>query len=269
MIRLAIAGAAGRMGRALVEVCDQTKVDVRLTVATVLGDDPSVGIDSGLLASGVANGVIIVADLALHSDDFDVLIDFTQPSATMKHLEICEAFQKAIVIGTTGLNEDERDRVRSSSGQIPVILSPNMSIGVNLCFDLLEKAAKVLGNDFDVEIFEAHHRRKKDAPSGTALEMGNIVAETLGRNLDEVAVYGREGVNEPRDSSTIGFATVRAGDIVGDHTVLFAGDGERIELTHKASSRTTFSKGATKAAKYINNQTTGLFDMFDVLNLKK
>ena len=267
MIRLAIAGAAGRMGRALVEVCDQTKGDVRLTVATVLGDDPSVGIDSGLLASGVANGVITVADLALYSDDFDVLIDFTQPSATMRHLEICEAFQKAIVIGTTGLNEDERDRIRSSSDQIPVILSPNMSIGVNLCFDLLEKAAKVLGKDFDVEIFEAHHRRKKDAPSGTALEMGNIVAETLGRNLDEVAVYGREGVNEPRDSSTIGFATVRAGDIVGDHTITFAGHGERVEITHKASSRKTFAGGAVRAAEWLALKPAGDYSMKEVLGL--
>lgn len=267
MIRLAIAGAAGRMGRALVEVCDQTEGDIRLTVATVLGDDPGVGIDSGLLASGVANGVITVADLALYSDEFDVLIDFTQPSATMKHLEICEEFKKAIVIGTTGLNEEERDRVRSSSGQIPIILSPNMSIGVNLCFDLLEKAARVLGNDFDVEIFEAHHRRKKDAPSGTALEMGNIVAETLGRNFDEVAVYGREGVSEPRDSSTIGFATMRAGDVVGDHTITFAGQGERVEITHKASSRKTFASGAVRAAEWLALKPAGNYSMKEVLGL--
>jgi len=267
MVRIAIAGAAGRMGRTLVEMCDQIKDRLSVTVATVLIDDPSVGIDSGLLSTGIANGVITSTDLSSCEGDFDVLIDFTEPNSTMEHLEICLKFQKAIVIGTTGLTDEQQGKIHEAGAQIPVMLSPNMSIGVNLCFDLLEKAAKVLGNDFDVEISEAHHRFKKDAPSGTALEMGKVVARALGRELDKVAVYGREGVGEQRDTAAIGFATVRAGDIVGDHTITFGGQGERIEIAHKASSRKTFASGAVRAASWLATKPAGDYSMREVLGL--
>ena len=267
MVRVAIAGAAGRMGRTLVEACSQSDDFVEVTVATVLADDPCIGVDSGLLSMGTSNGVITVADLSCYSDDFDVLIDFTEPGATMEHLNACRALQKAIVIGTTGLNDEQRRMVRNVAAHIPLVFAPNMSIGVNLCFNLLEKAAKVLGSDFDVEISEAHHRFKKDAPSGTALEMGKLAAQALDRNLDDVAVYGREGIGSERDPSTIGFSTMRAGDIVGDHTVTFAGQGERVEITHKASSRMTFAKGAVRAANWVVSKPAGIYSMQEVLGL--
>jgi len=267
MLKIAIAGAAGRMGRALVETVTGSDSDIEITVATVLPDDPTLGIDAGLLAVGVALGVKTIADLSAATEDFDVLIDFTSPEATLQHLVVCQQANKAMVIGTTGFSESQQQTITSGGESLPVVFAPNMSVGVNLCFNLIEQAARVLGDDVDIEISEAHHRYKKDAPSGTALKMGSIVAAALDRNLNEVAVYGRQGVGEERDRKTIGFATVRAGDIVGDHTVTFAGLGERVEITHKASSRMTFATGAVRAANWIAGKDNGLYSMQDVLGL--
>ncbi|MFP6840127.1 MAG: 4-hydroxy-tetrahydrodipicolinate reductase [Pseudohongiellaceae bacterium] len=267
MIKVAIAGAAGRMGRELVEAITHSESDIAVSVATVRADDPALGVDVGLLAAGSALGVETVAELDSVLDDFDVLIDFTTPEATLQHLALCQQNRKAMVIGTTGFSESQHQRIANSGETIPIVFAPNMSIGVNLCFNLLEQAARVLGDDVDIEIIEAHHRHKKDAPSGTALKMGEIVAQALDRNLQQVALYGREGMGEERDRKTIGFSTVRAGDIVGDHTVIFAGLGERVEITHKASSRMTFAIGAVRAANWIADKDPGLYSMRDVLNL--
>jgi 4-hydroxy-tetrahydrodipicolinate reductase len=201
-------------------------------------------------------------------DDFDVLIDFTRPEATLAHLAICRGAGKAMVIGTTGFDEDQKAVIREASKDIPVVFAPNMSVGVNLCFKLLELAARVMGDAADIEIIEAHHRHKVDAPSGTALRMGEVVADALGRNLEDCAVYGREGVTGERERETIGFETIRAGDIVGEHTVMFAAEGERVEITHKASSRMTFAGGAVRAAAWLGDRPRGLFDMQDVLGLR-
>lgn len=266
MIRVAIAGATGRMGRNLVEAVTRSELELAVTVATVLPEDPALGVDVGLLALGEALGVVTCSNLEERQADFDVLIDFTAPDASLAHLEICRRHGKAMVIGTTGFGPKQRAKIESESG-IPVVFAPNMSVGVNLCLDLLRKTASVLGDEVDVEIVEAHHRMKKDAPSGTALKMGEVVAETLGRELAQVAVYGREGVSEPRDRKTIGFATIRAGDIVGEHTVIFAGLGERIEISHKASSRMTFASGAVRAAAWVVGQAPGVYSMQDVLAL--
>ena len=267
MIKVAIAGAAGRMGRELVEAITHSESDIAVSVATVRADDPALGVDVGLLAAGSALGVETVAELDSVLDDFDVLIDFTTPEATLQHLALCQQNRKAMVIGTTGFSELQHQRIANSGETIPIVFAPNMSIGVNLCFNLLEQAARVLGDDVDIEIIEAHHRHKKDAPSGTALKMGEIMAQALDRNLQQVALYGREGMGEERDRKTIGFSTVRAGDIVGDHTVIFAGLGERVEITHKASSRMTFAIGAVRAANWIADKGPGLYSMRDVLNL--
>lgn len=255
------------MGRELVEAITHSESDIAVSVATVRADDPALGVDVGLLAVGSALGVETVAELDSVLDDFDVLIDFTTPEATLQHLALCQQNRKAMVIGTTGFSELQHQRIANSGETIPIVFAPNMSIGVNLCFNLLEQAARVLGDDVDIEIIEAHHRHKKDAPSGTALKMGEIVAQTLDRNLQQVALYGREGMGEERDRKTIGFSTVRAGDIVGDHTVIFAGLGERVEITHKASSRMTFAIGAVRAANWIADKDPGLYSMRDVLNL--
>lgn len=266
MVRVAIAGAAGRMGRTLVSAVLESKQDIAVTVGTVLADDPFLGADIGLLANGSGIGVQTSSDLQSASGQFDVLIDFTEPEATMTHLEICRQAGKGIVIGTTGLSAEQQARIQQAH-DIPVVYAPNYSIGVNLSLNLLRQAARVLGDDFDVEIIEAHHRMKKDAPSGTALKMGEVIADELGRDLKQVAVYGREGIGEERDRQTIGFATVRGGDIVGDHTVLFAGMGERIEITHRASSRMTFATGAVRAAHWLAGQQPGVYSMLDVLEL--
>lgn len=266
MLSIAIAGAAGRMGKTLVEAVAAQSTVLKLSQATVLEDDPSLGLDAGLLAIGRPLGVLTQA--TLEPAGFDILIDFTSPSSTMENLSECLSSEKAIVIGTTGFSETQLEQIQFASESIPVVLAPNYSVGVNLSFRLLEMAAKVLGDDYDVEVFEAHHRYKKDAPSGTALKMGQVVASTLGRDLDKVAVYGREGFGEERSRDTIGFATVRAGDIVGDHTVSFAGGGERLEITHKASNRMTFASGAIRAASWVSGQPAGIYSMEDVIGLK-
>ena len=266
MIGIAIAGAAGRMGKTLIEAVAQRTGQLELRQATVLKEDPSLGLDVGLLSLG--RPLQVLTQGGLDASNFDVLIDFTSPRGTLENLAACASAGKAIVIGTTGFDDKELALIQAASQSIPVVMAPNYSVGVNVSFKLLELAAKVLGDGYDVEISEAHHRYKKDAPSGTALKMGQVVADCLGRDLDEVAVYGREGMGEERDSKTIGFATVRAGDIVGDHTVVFAGGGERLEITHKASNRMTFASGAVRAAIWVETMSPGLYSMEDVLGLE-
>ncbi len=264
MTRIAIAGAAGRMGKTLTEAVLRSDACLHVTVGTVLPDDPALGVDLGLLAGVQHLGVPAVASLQEQAEAFDVLIDFTARASTLEHLQFCVHHGKAIVIGTTGFTAEEKQFIAEAARQIPVVFAPNMSVGVNVCLKLLKMAAEVL-EDVDIEIVEAHHRYKKDAPSGTALRMGEVIAEALGRNLAEVAVYGREGMSDERDRNTIGFATVRGGDIVGDHTVIFAGLGERIEITHKASSRMTFASGAVRAAAWLAGRKPGLYSIDDVL----
>lgn len=267
MRRIAVMGAAGRMGKILIEAVQQTAGAAGLTAAVDRPDSTLVGADAGELAGIGRIGVPLSGDLSRVVDEFDVLIDFTHPSVTLKNLEICRRAGKAMVIGTTGLTQEEKQQLVAAAKDVPLVFAANFSVGVNLCLKLLDTAARVLGDEVDIEIVEAHHRHKVDAPSGTALRMGEVVAEALGRDLREVAVYGREGQTGARDRQTIGFATVRAGDIVGDHTVLFAADGERVEITHKASSRMTFAKGAVRAAMWLEGRETGLYDMQDVLGL--
>ena len=255
------------MGRRLIEACCNAP-GLTLTVAIERPGSSVLGVDAGELAGVGRAGVTISDDLSKHVADFDVLVDFTRPEVTMSHLAVCRAATRRMVVGTTGFSPEQRDQFSAAAADIAMVVAPNMSVGVNLCFKLLETAARVLGDEVDIEIVEAHHRHKIDAPSGTALRMGEVVAAALGRDLKTCAVYGREGVTGERDRKTIGFATVRAGDIVGDHTVMFAGLGERVEITHKASSRLTFASGAMRAAEWVRGQDAGLYDMQDVLGLR-
>ena len=264
---IAVTGAAGRMGRTLIEACNLAEAAV-LTAAIERSGSPVKGSDAGEVAGLGANGIEIVDDLDKVVSDFDVLIDFTTPESTLKNLASCRAANKKIVIGTTGLSDDDKAIIKEAANDIAIVFAPNMSVGVNLCLKLLDIAARVMNDDIDIEIIEAHHRHKVDAPSGTAIAMGEVVANALGRDLKECAVYGREGHTGERDRNTIGFETIRAGDIVGEHTVMFAGLGERVEITHKASSRMTFAKGAVTAAKWLMDNEKGLFDMQDVLGLR-
>jgi 4-hydroxy-tetrahydrodipicolinate reductase len=267
MIRIAIAGVAGRMGRTLVQaVVDKADV-AKVCAGITLPDDPQSGTDVGLIAGVGALGVMASTSLTACLETFDVLIDFTSPDATLEHLEQCVSAGKALVIGTTGFTAPQKQRISDAARVVPVVFSPNMSAGVNISLKLLELAAKALGDDVDIEIVEAHHRHKKDAPSGTALRMGEVIAEALGRKLDDVAVYARKGIADERDRKTIGFATIRGGDIVGDHTVIFAGQGERLEITHKASSRMTFASGAVRAAVWLARRPPGLYTIANVLGL--
>ncbi|MDH5393441.1 MAG: 4-hydroxy-tetrahydrodipicolinate reductase [Gammaproteobacteria bacterium] len=267
MIKVAVTGAGGRMGRTHIEAITENEQTV-LTAAIERRGSTFVGIDAGGLAGVGDNGVIVVDDVAAVVADFDVLIDFTTIESTLHNIEVCRKAGKQIIIGTTGFSDEEKTLIEQASKEIAIVFAPNMSVGVNLCLKLLDMAARVLAHDdVDIEIIEAHHRHKVDAPSGTALRMGEVVADALGRELKDCAVYGREGQTGERDRNTIGFETIRAGDIVGDHTVMFAGIGERVEITHKASSRMTFSKGAVRAAIWLSTQKTGLYDMPDVLGL--
>jgi len=267
MTRIAITGAAGRMGRSLIEACQQAD-GMEVSVALEHPQSSLLGSDAGDLAGIGKLGVTVGSDLAAVTDDFDVLIDFTRPEPTLANLEICRTAGRRMVIGTTGFSDAQRQQISTAASDIAVVFAPNMSVGVNLCFKLLDVAARVLGDDVDIEVIEAHHRHKVDAPSGTALRMGEVVADALGRDLKDCAVYGREGHTGERDAKTIGFETIRAGDIVGDHTVMFAGNGERVEITHKASSRMTFANGAIRASSWLMSRDSGLFDMQDVLGLK-
>ena len=267
MSRIAIVGAAGRMGRTLVQALHETP-GIDLTVAVERLGSSAIGADAGELAGIGRLNVPVEDGLAGAIGRFDTLIDFTTPVATLAHLALCRAHGKRLVIGTTGLDAAGRDQIAAAGADIGIVFAPNMSVGVNLCFKLLELAARVMGEDADIEIVEAHHRHKVDAPSGTALRMGEVIAQTLGRNLAEVAVYGREGRTGERDRRTIGFETIRAGDVVGEHTVWFATEGERVEITHKASSRMTFARGAVRAAQWLAGQPAGVYDMQDVLGLR-
>jgi 4-hydroxy-tetrahydrodipicolinate reductase len=267
MQRIAVMGAAGRMGKTLIEAVHRVD-DMRLGAAVDRADSSLVGVDVGELVAQGKMGINLSGELNAVLDQFDVLIDFTHPSVTLNNLAICRQAGKAMVIGTTGFSPEEKQLLVDAGKQIPIVFAANFSVGVNLCLKLLDTAARVLGDDVDIEIIEAHHRHKVDAPSGTALRMGEVVANALGRDLQKVAVYGREGQTGARERETIGFATVRAGDVVGDHTVLFAADGERVEITHKASSRMTFAKGAVRAALWLQQREPGLYDMQDVLGLK-
>jgi len=266
VIRIAIVGAAGRMGQSLAQA-QQLANDIELTAAIEKTDNPSVGRDVGEIAGLGPLHLLISDDLEAVIDSFDVLIDFTHPIPCLSHLEICRRYGKRIVIGTTGFDDQQKNQIADAARGMAIVLAPNMSVGVNLTLKLLEITAKVLGDDSDIEIIEAHHRHKVDAPSGTALRMGEVVAGVLGRDLKESAVFGREGQTGERKQNTIGFSTIRAGDIVGEHTVMFAHEGERVEISHKASSRMTFANGAMRAVSWVMTKQTGLYDMQDVLGL--
>lgn len=264
--KIAIAGASGRMGQMLVEAV-RSADDCTLTGALDLASSPAIGHDAGAYA-GQTSGVAITADLHAGLQHSQVLIDFTRPEGTMAHLQVCRELGVGLVIGTTGFSQAQKAKIAEAAKTIPIMMAPNMSVGVNVTLKLLEMAAKALSTGYDIEIIEAHHRHKVDAPSGTALKMGEVIASALGRDLKDCAVYAREGVTGERDPSSIGFATIRGGDIVGDHTVLFAGTGERIEISHKSSSRATYAQGSLRAVRFLAGQKSGLFDMFDVLGLK-
>jgi 4-hydroxy-tetrahydrodipicolinate reductase len=265
-LHIAVAGASGRMGKTLVEAIAQAP-DTRLSGALDVAGAPNLGQDAAAFLGRPA-GVPIVAELPVALAGARVLIDFTRPEGTLAHLAYCAEHGIAMVIGTTGFDEAGKAAIRAASERTAIVFAPNMSVGVNVTLKLLEMAAKSFNEGYDIEIVEAHHRHKVDAPSGTALKMGEVIAGALGRDLSKVAVYGREGVTGARDPSTIGFATVRGGDIVGDHTVLFAGDGERVEISHKSSSRVGYANGSLRAARFLADKQTGLYDMQDVLNLK-
>lgn len=264
--RIAIAGASGRMGQMLIEAVNASG-DCLLAGALDVAASPAVGLDASAF-SGRASGVLIQSDLREGLKNSAVLIDFTRPEGTLAHLAVCRELGVNLVIGTTGFTEEQKAEIAAAAQDIAIVMAPNMSVGVNVTLKLLEMAAKALATGYDIEIIEAHHRHKVDAPSGTALKMGEVIAGALGRNLKDCAVYAREGVTGERDPSSIGFATIRGGDIVGDHTVLFAGTGERIEISHKSSSRATYAQGSLRAARFLADKKSGLFDMFDVLNLK-
>ncbi|MEM6998663.1 MAG: 4-hydroxy-tetrahydrodipicolinate reductase, partial [Pseudomonadota bacterium] len=265
-VRIGVCGAAGRMGKTILEVCNDNE-SIEIAAAIEYSGSPMLGLDAGEVAGIGKLGVNITDDITSIAYQVDVMIDFTLATSISANIQKCVAANCKMVIGTTGLAPEDHELIKNASSKIAIVFAPNMSIGVNLCFKLLEMAAQVIGDDTDIEIIEAHHRHKKDAPSGTAIRMGEVVARTLGRNLKDCAVYGREGITGERDKNTIGFETIRAGDIVGDHTVMFAADGERVEITHKASSRKTFANGAVRAAQWLSDKKTGLYDMQDVLNL--
>ena len=264
--RIAVAGASGRMGQMLMEALGAS-ADCQLTGALDVATSPAIGADATAFA-GRSSGVRITADLREGLKNSGVLIDFTRPEGTMAHLAMCRELGVKLVIGTTGFSEAQKAGIATAAKDIAIVMAPNMSVGVNVTLKLLEMAAQALATGYDIEIIEAHHRHKVDAPSGTALKMGEVIAGALGRDLKDCAVYAREGVTGERDPSSIGFATIRGGDIVGDHTVLFAGTGERIEISHKSSSRATYAQGSLRAARFLDGKATGLFDMFDVLGLK-
>ena len=265
VLRVAVAGASGRMGRMLIEAL-RASDDMVLAGALDVAASPAIGSDATAFL-GHASGVAITADLRTGLKDADVLIDFTRPEGTLAHLALCCELGVKAVIGTTGFTEPQKAEIAACAQRTAIVMAPNMSVGVNVTLKLLQMAAKAMATGYDIEIIEAHHRHKVDAPSGTALKMGEVIADALGRDLKDCAVYAREGVTGERDPSSIGFATIRGGDIVGDHTVLFAGIGERIEITHKSSSRATYAQGSLRAVRFLADRKTGMFDMFDVLGL--
>ena len=264
--RIAIAGASGRMGQMLAQAVTDA-LDCQLAGALDVADSVFIGNDAtGFL--GQASGVVIQSDLQVGLKNAQVLIDFTRPEGTMAHIKVCRELGVKMVIGTTGFSDAQKADISAASQDIAIVMAPNMSVGVNVTLKLLEMAAVALATDYDIEIIEAHHRHKVDAPSGTALKMGEVIAQALGRDLKQCAVFDRQGYTGARPEHAIGFSTIRGGDIVGDHTVLFAGTGERIEITHKSSSRSTYAEGSLRAARFLAGQQRGLFDMFDVLGLR-
>ncbi len=266
ILKVAIAGASGRMGHMLIEAVRNDPM-CQLAGALDVPSSPGIGNDAtGFL--GQASGVAIESDVRQGLKNSQVLIDFTRPEGTMNHLQVCRELGVKLVIGTTGFSEAQKAEIAEAAKHIAIVMAPNMSVGVNVTLKLLQMAAQAIPSGYDLEIIEAHHRHKVDAPSGTALKMGEVIAEAMGRDLKDCAVYERYGHTGERDPSTIGFATIRGGDIVGDHTVLFAGTGERIEVTHKSSSRATYAQGSLRAASFLAGKSHGLFDMFDVLNLR-
>lgn len=267
MTKILVTGAAGRMGRNLIVAAAEADGAV-LTAATERQGSSMIGADAGELAGLEKNNVSLCDDINSVINEIDVCIDFTAPAVTMDNIQACRAAGKKMVIGTTGLTDEQKNMIKDAAEDIAIVFAPNMSVGVNLTFKLLDIAARVLGDNVDIEVIEAHHRHKVDAPSGTALRMGEVVADAVGRDLNDCAVYGREGQTGARDRKTIGFETIRAGDIVGEHTVMFADIGERVEITHKASSRMTFANGAVRAALWLQAHDRGLFDMQDVLGLR-
>ena len=270
MIKIAIVGAAGRMGKILIEACHDDENAI-LTVATEYPQSSLIGADAGEVAGIGTNGVIISPSLDDVQEDFDVIIDFTRPESSITHLNWCLKNNKKMVLGTTGFSDDEKTQIQQAGEKTAMVFAANYSVGVSLTLKLLDTAARIMGEGVDIEIIEAHHRHKVDAPSGTALRMGEVIADALDRDLNECAIYSREGITGERDRKSIGFQTLRAGDIVGEHTVMFADIGERIEITHKASSRMTFAKGAVRSAIWIaekDSKECGVFDMQDVLGLK-
>lgn len=268
MVRIAIAGAAGRMGRNLVKATHHNP-NASVAAGSERPESSLVGVDVGELCGEGRLDVNLVDSLENSIEDFDVIIDFTAPSSTLLNLELCKKFNKKIVIGTTGFSDEQRALIDEAAKEVPVVMAPNYSVGVNLVFKLLEKAAKVMGDYCDIEIIEAHHRHKVDAPSGTAIGMGEAIAHAMGNQLNDVAVYTREEITGERSRDEIGFATIRAGDIVGEHTAMFADIGERVEITHKATDRMTFANGAVKAAVWLNEKPAGFYTMTDVLGLNE
>src|SRR5271169_3167296 len=267
MIKAVVTGAAGRMGSRIINVL-ATSEGIGLSAALERKGHQLVGQDACSTAGLPAGGILVTDDVVAALKTSDVLIDFTMPEASLEHVRACSELGKAAVIGSTGFSSEQLKEVSKYVQKIPCVLSPNMSIGVNLCFKILEEVAKTIGQDYDMEIVEAHHRMKKDAPSGTAMKMAQVLAQAVNRNLDEVGVYARKGIIGERSKKEIGIQTLRAGDIVGEHTVMFAGRGERIEITHRAHSRDTFAAGAIRAAKWVVGKKPGLYDMQDVLGLK-
>ncbi|MFM2059336.1 MAG: hypothetical protein RLY71_3721 [Pseudomonadota bacterium] len=264
--QIAVAGCTGRMGHMLIEAVLAAD-DCQLAGALDRADSPALGADATAFL-GKTSGVITQSDLRTGLAGAQYLIDFTRPEGTLAHLAVCRELGVKLVIGTTGFTEAQKAEIAAAAQDIAIVMAPNMSVGVNVVLRLLDMAARALKEGYDIEIVEAHHRHKVDAPSGTALKMGEVVADAIGRDLKECAVYGREGVTGERDPSTIGFATVRGGDVVGDHTVMFMGTGERIEITHKSSSRSTYAQGSLRAVRFLAGQARGLFDMNDVLGLR-
>ncbi|HUR88556.1 MAG TPA: 4-hydroxy-tetrahydrodipicolinate reductase [Ramlibacter sp.] len=263
---VAVAGASGRMGHILIEAI-RASGDCQLAGAADIAASPAIGNDAAAFL-GHASGVPVTADLREALANAQVLIDFTRPEGTLKHLAVCRDLKVNMVIGTTGFSEGQKAQIADAARDIAVVMSPNMSVGVNVTMKLLELAAKSLATGFDIEIIEAHHRHKVDAPSGTALKMGEVIAQAQNRALQEAATWARHGETGERKGGTIGFSSIRGGDIVGDHTVLFAGSGERIEITHKSASRSTYAEGSLRAVRFLAGKKKGLFDMFDVLALR-
>jgi 4-hydroxy-tetrahydrodipicolinate reductase len=266
-LRIAVAGASGRMGRMLVDAVLASD-DLVLSGALDVAGSPALGQDAAAFV-GRSSGVTIGADLETGLADADVLIDFTRPEGTLAHLAVCRRLGVKAVVGTTGFTETQKSQIVAHAADLAIVMAPNMSVGVNVVLQLLDMAARALNEGYDIEVIEAHHRHKVDAPSGTALKMGEVLAQALGRDLAQCAVYAREGVTGERAASTIGFSAIRGGDIVGDHTVLFAGTGERIEISHKSSSRAGYAQGSLRAARFLARQRSGLYGMDHVLGLRQ